>query len=77
MKGRLTDKMRAIFLYLNENPRLIKPDGSYSIDEIWEGLLKRNVYAKTSSVSDSWSSAKQYVELYIEMKNAWAQSKNT
>lgn len=77
MRGNLIERFTQIFRHLLHNPHLIKADDSYSLDEIWKGLIEKKTYSRRSSFNDSASAIDKYVRLYIDLRREWMQSKNT
>lgn len=77
MRGSLIERFTEIFRHLLYNPHLIKADDSYSLDEIWKGLIEKKTYSERSSFNDSASAIDKYVRLYIDLRREWMQSKNT
>lgn len=73
----MIDRFTAIFRHLLYNPHLIKADGSYSLDEIWKGLILDKVYSPHSGFNDCATSLDKYIRLYVDMRREWMQSKNT
>lgn len=79
MRGFLIDRFTQIFRHLLYNPHLIKADGSYSLEEIWKGLVEKKVYSPRTGFFDGVSSLDKFIKLYVDLKNEWRnqQSKST